>query len=112
MLLLDPLRVCSVWRRKLKPAIRVNLESDSNVIDENELQYEKHDEPRISREKGIVIFSEFEKLRINLCDTISIKNAFIISKIVFPDSIEIDSIFTSANGDPSINCTLRGIIID
>jgi hypothetical protein len=31
---------------------------------------------------------------------------------VFPVSIEIDSMFTSANADPSINCTLRGIIID
>jgi hypothetical protein len=50
MLLLDPLRVCSVWRRKLKPAIRVNRESDSNVIDESDLQHAKHDEPKITRQ--------------------------------------------------------------
>jgi hypothetical protein len=93
-------------------SIRVNLESDSNVIDERDLQHEKHDEPRIAREQGIVISAELEKLRINLCVTKSIKKAFIISKIVFPVSIEIDSMFTEANADPSINRTLRGITID
>jgi hypothetical protein len=93
-------------------SIRINLESDSNVIDESDLHHEKHDEPKISTEREIVIFDELEKLRINLCDTISIKNAFIISKIVFPDSIEIESIVTSANADPSINSRFRGITSD
>jgi hypothetical protein len=37
------------------------------VIDESDSQLEKHDEPRISTEYGIVIFDELEKLRINLC---------------------------------------------
>jgi hypothetical protein len=55
MLLLDPLRVCSVWRRKLKPAIRVNLESDSNVIDDSDSQLEKHDEQTSSTFRGITI---------------------------------------------------------
>jgi hypothetical protein len=29
-------------------SIRINRELDSNEIDESDLQYEKHDEPRIS----------------------------------------------------------------
>jgi hypothetical protein len=37
------------------PSIRVKCESDSNVIDESELQFEKHSEPRISTLRGIMI---------------------------------------------------------
>jgi hypothetical protein len=36
------------------------------VIDESDLQDEKHFEPRISIFDGISIFDELEKLRINL----------------------------------------------
>jgi hypothetical protein len=36
-------------------SIRVNCESDSNVIDESELQCEKHSDPRISTFLGIKI---------------------------------------------------------
>jgi hypothetical protein len=36
-------------------SIRVNRESDSNVIDESDLQYEKHDEQRTSTFRGITI---------------------------------------------------------
>jgi hypothetical protein len=82
------------------------------VIDEGDSHDEKHDEPKISRERGIVRIKEREKLRINLCDTISIKSSFTISKIVFPASIVIEVIVVLANADPSINRTLRGITID
>jgi hypothetical protein len=34
-------------------SIRVKCESDSNVIDESDLQYEKHLDPRISTFLGI-----------------------------------------------------------
>jgi hypothetical protein len=47
-------------------SIRVNREFDSNVIDESDLQYEKHFDPRISISAGMQRFDEFEKLRINL----------------------------------------------
>jgi hypothetical protein len=36
-------------------SIRANLESDSNVIDESDLQLEKHDEQRNSTFRGITI---------------------------------------------------------
>jgi hypothetical protein len=36
-------------------SIRVNLESDSNVMDESDLQDEKHDEQRSSTLRGIII---------------------------------------------------------
>jgi hypothetical protein len=36
-------------------AIRLNRESDSNEIDESDLQDEKHDEQRISTVRGIMI---------------------------------------------------------
>jgi hypothetical protein len=39
---------------------------DSNEIDESDLQYEKHEEPRISIFDGISIFDDVEKLRSNL----------------------------------------------
>jgi hypothetical protein len=42
--------------------MRVNREFDSNVIDESDLQYEKHDESRISISQGIIIANEVEKL--------------------------------------------------
>jgi hypothetical protein len=35
--------------------MRINCEFDSNVIDESDLQDEKHDEPRISIPLGIKI---------------------------------------------------------
>jgi hypothetical protein len=82
------------------------------VIDESDLQLEEHDQSKIVTEEGIVIFAELEKLRINLCERISVKKAVIMSKIVFLAPIQIEPIFTSSNADPSINCALRGIIID
>jgi hypothetical protein len=36
-------------------SIRVNREFDSNLIDESDLQYEKHSDPRISTFLGIKI---------------------------------------------------------
>jgi hypothetical protein len=47
-------------------SIRFNCEFDSNVIDENELQFEKLFEPRISISARMQRFDEFEKLQINL----------------------------------------------
>jgi hypothetical protein len=49
-----------------KDSIRVNREFDSNVIDEIELQYEKHFDPTISIFLPISTFNDFEKFRINL----------------------------------------------
>jgi hypothetical protein len=52
-------------------SIRFNRESDSNEIDESDLQDEKHDDPRISTFRGISIDSsdDFENaddsIRIN-----------------------------------------------
>jgi hypothetical protein len=91
---------------------RVNLELDSNVINEIDSHQEKHDEPRMLNEQRIVRFDKLEKLWINLCDCLSIKNSFITSKIVFSASIEIESTITPAIADPSMNCTFRGITID
>jgi hypothetical protein len=56
-------------------SIRVNRDSDSNEIEESDLQNEKHDGPRISTPRPISIRDDLEKLRINLCDRISIKNS-------------------------------------
>jgi hypothetical protein len=47
-------------------SIRFKCEFDSNVSDESDSQDEKHFDPRISIEAGIVIFDDCEKLRINL----------------------------------------------
>jgi hypothetical protein len=54
--------------------MRVNREFDSNVIDESDMQDEKHDEPRISTLFGIMIDSsdEYE----NADDSIRIKLEF------------------------------------
>jgi hypothetical protein len=41
-------------------SIRFNDDGDSNEIDENCPQYEKHDDPRISTEHGIKMDSRFE----------------------------------------------------
>jgi hypothetical protein len=41
-------------------SIRFNDDGDSNEIDESDLQYEKHCDPRISTEHGIKIDSSFE----------------------------------------------------
>jgi hypothetical protein len=35
-------------------------------MDESDLQSEKHDEPRITTQLGIVMFEELEKLRVSL----------------------------------------------
>jgi hypothetical protein len=43
---------------------------------------------------------------------ISIRKSFSITKISFPDSIEIDDNVTLINAEPSMNSTFRGIIID
>jgi hypothetical protein len=41
--------------RNADDSIRVNRDSDSNEIDERDLQDEKHDEQRISTVRGIMI---------------------------------------------------------
>jgi hypothetical protein len=51
---------------KARDSIRAKRDSDSNEIDESDPHNAKQDGPRISIEDGIVIFDEFEKLRINL----------------------------------------------
>jgi hypothetical protein len=43
---------------------------------------------------------------------ILIRKLFSITKISFPDSIEIDDNVTPINAEPSMNSTFRGIIID
>jgi hypothetical protein len=43
------------WQTKSKVLIRVNRDSDSNEIDESDLQDEKHNEQRISTFRGIMI---------------------------------------------------------
>jgi hypothetical protein len=42
----------------------------------------------------------------------SIRKSFSITKISFPDSIEIDNWVTPRNAEPSMNWTFRGITID
>jgi hypothetical protein len=42
-------------RENADDSIRVNRESDSNKIDESDLQSQKHDEQRISTFRGIII---------------------------------------------------------
>jgi hypothetical protein len=42
----------------------------------------------------------------------SIRKSFSITKISFPDSIEIDDKVTPINAEPSMNSTFRGITID
>jgi hypothetical protein len=55
---------------------------------------------------------EFEKFRINLWWRTSIRKLFSITKISFPDSIEIDDKVTLINEESSMNWTFRGITID
>jgi hypothetical protein len=86
-------------------SIRVNRESDSNEIDESDLQDEKHDEPRISTSRPSSIRDDVEKFRINLCDRISIKKSSHIRKRAFPSSITIDRMTTRSKADPSMDCT-------
>jgi hypothetical protein len=43
-----------------RDSIRDNRERDSNVIDESDLQDEKHDDPRISTLDGITVASSHE----------------------------------------------------
>jgi hypothetical protein len=73
------------------------------VIDESELQCEKHFDPRISIFRGSSIFDSSKRSRINLCCTTSIRRPFSRTKISFPDSIEIDDRVTSINAEPSTN---------
>jgi hypothetical protein len=58
------------------------------------------------------IDDDFQKFRINLWWRTSIKKSFSITKISFPDSIEIDDKITPINIEPSMNSTFRGIMID
>jgi hypothetical protein len=82
------------------------------VIDESDVQYEKHFDPRISIFRPISIVDDFEKFRINLRSRISIRMSFSITKMSFPDSIEIEDNVTSINAKSSINPTFLGIEID
>jgi hypothetical protein len=60
--------------KKASDSIRVNREFDSNVIDESELQYEKHSDPRSSTWRGIHMdwSDEYE----NANDSIRVKCEF------------------------------------
>jgi hypothetical protein len=82
------------------------------VIDESDSQYEKHPDPIISILLPISITDDAEKVRINLWWKTSIRKSFSITKISFPDSIEIDDKVISRNAEPSMNSTFRGITID
>jgi hypothetical protein len=93
-------------------SIRVKCEFDSNVIDESDLQFEKQYDPRISIFIPISIVGDLEKFRINLWWKTSIRKSFSITKISFPDSIEIDNGVTPTNAELSMNRTFRGITID
>jgi hypothetical protein len=52
--------------------IRINLDSDSNMTDESDSQYEKHDEQRTSTFRGITILCSGDdenapnSIRVNL----------------------------------------------
>jgi hypothetical protein len=78
-------------------SIRIKHEFDSNVIDESDSQFEKHFDPRISTFLPISIANDFQKFRINLRWRTSIRMPFSITKISFPDSIEIDDKVTLKN---------------
>jgi hypothetical protein len=93
-------------------SIRVNRESGSNAIDESELQLEKQYDPMISIFLPTSIFDDCEKFRISLWGKISIRMPFSITKLSFPDSIEIDNGVTRTNAEPSMDRTFRGITID
>jgi hypothetical protein len=82
------------------------------VIDESDLQSEKHFDPRISTLFGISIVDAFWKFWINLWSRISRRNPFSTTKISFPDSIEVDDKVTPTNAEPSMNRTFRRITID
>jgi hypothetical protein len=55
---------------------------------------------------------DFEKFWINLWWRTSIRKSSSITKISFPDSIEIDDNVTPINAQASMNPTFRGITID
>jgi hypothetical protein len=61
---------------------------------------------------AISISDDVEKVWTNLWWRISIKKLFSITKISFPDSIEIDDKITPINAELSMNSTFRGITID
>jgi hypothetical protein len=90
-------------RRNASDSIRVKHEFDSNVIDESNSQDEKQCDPRISIFLPISITDDSEKFRINLRERTSIRRSFSITKISFPDSIEIDDKVTPRNAEPSMN---------
>jgi hypothetical protein len=94
---------------------------DSNKIDESDLQYEKHDEQRISISHGIVTSSPQPKYRINFEPDESRTNDESTMKREFPDSMEIERFERlkilkrseiSENAEPSIKSTPRGSVID
>jgi hypothetical protein len=53
-------RTDSAVSEKADEQICFNDDGDSNEIDESELQFQKHDDPRISTEHGIKIDSSFD----------------------------------------------------
>jgi hypothetical protein len=83
--------------------MRRSRESDSNEIDESDLQDEKHDEQRTSTHRGIVIVLRAE--RKNACDS--------MRRSCESDSNEIDeSDYQYEKHDEQKNSTHRGIVID
>jgi hypothetical protein len=98
--------------RNASDSIRVKCEFDSNVIDESDWHEKKQYDPIISILHPISILDDFEKFRINLWWRTSIRMSFSITKISFPDSIEIDDKVTPIDAKPSMNWTFRGITID
>jgi hypothetical protein len=89
--------------RNASDSIRVKCEFDSNVIDESDLQFKKHFDPRISTLLGIKIDSSDENA--NALDSIRVKREF-DSNLIEESGLQDEKLF-----DPGIS-TLPGIKID
>jgi hypothetical protein len=81
-------------------------------MNETDSHHRKHDEPIISISRGIVIWDEPEKLRINLWSTTSSRKVLSKTNLRLSGSIKQFDKFTQRNADPSIDWTWDGITID
>jgi hypothetical protein len=94
---------------KENDSIRRNLEPNSNESDEIVSQCAKQYGPRISISNGISISDDFEKLRINLCSTESIRKSCSATNLGFPGSVRQENRADLQNALPSMNRTAAGI---
>jgi hypothetical protein len=88
------------------PLKSVVSKPDSKEIDESGLQYQQHDEQRISLLPGIVTLSAHSKYRI-----IFDPEGLVIYR-EFPATIEMEYFEISENAEPSRKPTSRAIVID